>query len=93
MRDIVDAGIGARIDRQHQSFLEHDPYAIGHRRASRTCSYCAVDVDLDGHGLDLAAAPAAHYRDHAGSIETGCHSHILIGGANAICRVESGPAE
>ena len=33
--DIVDAGIGARIDRQHQAFLEHDPDAIGHRQPFR----------------------------------------------------------
>ena len=56
----------------------------------------ALALHLDRHleHLGLPAPPAAHDGPtYAGGVKPGGHSHILLGRANPVCRIESGPAE
>ena len=94
--DIVDAGIGARVGREDEAFLEQHSYAVGHSRLLvRSLSVAIVaqfHMTATAHFFG-AAAPAAADRHDARGVKAGGHAHIIVGRALAVGGIEADPAE
>ena len=69
--DAVDAGIGARIRREHHALIEQDADAIGHESSLLSLLLLlAWKLTVHRHGLDPAAAAHASYRAGLSIVET-----------------------